>query len=112
MPFHRTDTLFISLRLAIFLTESHVLSYASSDLSPARLLQNRRFNTALVALLDLVRQLVEHGRRTDRGWGFGNIEWVQIFSLTLGPIARLLLPLLRRARQFGVTSVLSVDSWL
>jgi beclin 1 len=35
---------------------------ASSDLSPARLLQNRRFNHALVSLLDLLRQLVEFGR--------------------------------------------------
>ena len=48
--------------------------YASSDLSPARLLQNRRFNTALVALLDMLRQLVEHGKRTDRGWDIGNVE--------------------------------------
>lgn len=48
--------------------------YASSDLSPARLLHNRRFNHALVSLLDLLRQLVEFGRDNDRGWGVGNIE--------------------------------------
>ncbi|ORY23210.1 autophagy protein Apg6-domain-containing protein [Naematelia encephala] len=48
--------------------------YASSDLSPARILHNRRFNQGLVALLELLRQLVEFGRRGDRGWGVGNIE--------------------------------------
>ncbi|KAK4688335.1 beclin, partial [Tremellales sp. Uapishka_1] len=40
--------------------------FASSDLS--RLLQNRRFNIGLVALLDCLRQLVEYGSRQDRGW--------------------------------------------
>ena len=50
------------------------LSYASSEMTPGRLLQNRRFNYALVAILDLLRQLVEFGRDKDRGWGVGNIE--------------------------------------
>ena len=45
--------------------------YASSDLSPARLLQNRRFSHALVALLELLRQLFEHGREQGRPWGSG-----------------------------------------
>jgi len=54
--------------------KSRPARYASSDLSPARLLQNRRFNTALVALLDMLRQLVEHGKRTNRDWGVGNVE--------------------------------------
>lgn len=48
--------------------------HASADLSPGRLLQNRRFNHALVALLDCLRQLLEFGRRTGRAWGEGNIE--------------------------------------
>ncbi|WVR05937.1 hypothetical protein IAU60_002963 [Kwoniella sp. DSM 27419] len=48
--------------------------YASSDLSPARLLQNRRFNHAMVAVLDCLRQLVEFGRRQGKGWAMGNIE--------------------------------------
>lgn len=48
--------------------------YASSDLSPARLLQNRRFNHALVALLDCLRQLVEFGRSSGRAWAAGSIE--------------------------------------
>lgn len=48
--------------------------YASGDLSPARLLQNRRFNHALVALLDCLRQLVDYGKRTGRAWGEGGIE--------------------------------------
>jgi beclin 1 len=43
-------------------------------MTPGRLLQNRRFNYALVAILDLLRQLVEFGRDKDRGWGVGNIE--------------------------------------
>lgn len=48
--------------------------YASADLTPVRLLQNRRFNHALVALLDCLRQLVEFGRRAGRAWGQTNIE--------------------------------------
>ncbi|KAK8865977.1 hypothetical protein IAR55_001127 [Kwoniella newhampshirensis] len=48
--------------------------YASSDLSPARLLQNRRFNHAMVALLDCLRQLIEFGKREGKGWAKGNIE--------------------------------------
>ncbi|WVQ85262.1 hypothetical protein IAT38_007427 [Cryptococcus sp. DSM 104549] len=48
--------------------------YASSDISPARLLQNRRFNHAMVALLDCLRQLIEHGKREGKGWAMGNIE--------------------------------------
>jgi hypothetical protein len=57
-------------------------SYASSDLSPARLLQNRRFNHALVSLLDLLRQLVEFGKQKDRGWGVDNIEWVHLCAFS------------------------------
>ena len=63
----------LSAHVASFLTQLTV-RYASSDLSPARLLQNRRFSYALTALLDCLRQLVEFGRRGDRGWGLGNIE--------------------------------------
>ncbi|WWD17831.1 hypothetical protein CI109_102274 [Kwoniella shandongensis] len=48
--------------------------YASSDLSPARLLQNRRFNHAMVAVLDCLRQLIEFGKREGKGWAKGNIE--------------------------------------
>lgn len=48
--------------------------YASADLSPSRLLQNRRFNHALVALIDCLRQLLDYGRKTGRAWGEGNIE--------------------------------------
>ncbi|KAL7424725.1 Vacuolar protein sorting-associated protein atg6 [Cryptotrichosporon argae] len=42
--------------------------YASSDLSPARLLHNRRFNHALVGVLDCLRQLLDWGRARDRAW--------------------------------------------
>lgn len=48
--------------------------YGSSEFTPARLLQNRRFNHALVSVLELLRQLIEHGRRTGRRWASGNIE--------------------------------------
>jgi beclin 1 len=48
------------------------LRYASSDLSG--ILQNRRFNTALIALLDCLRQLVEFGKKNNRDWGKGNVE--------------------------------------
>lgn len=57
--------------------------YASSDLSPARILQNRRFNTGLVALLDLLRQLVDFGENNNRGWKMGNIEFVSCASVNL-----------------------------
>ncbi|WVQ97412.1 hypothetical protein IAU59_004525 [Kwoniella sp. CBS 9459] len=47
--------------------------YASSDITPARLLQNRRFNHAMVGLLDCLRQLVEFGKRYGK-WAQANIE--------------------------------------
>ncbi|WRT64192.1 uncharacterized protein IL334_001121 [Kwoniella shivajii] len=48
--------------------------YASSDLSPARLLQNRRFNHAMVAILDCLKQLIEYGKKANKGWANNNIE--------------------------------------
>jgi len=39
-----------------------------------QVLQTRKFNHGLVALLDCLRQLVEHGRKSGRDWGKGNIE--------------------------------------
>jgi beclin 1 len=45
-----------------------------------QVLQTRKFNHGLVALLDCLRQLVEHG--SGRDWGKGNIEYVSI-SFTL-----------------------------
>jgi beclin 1 len=39
-----------------------------------QVLQTRKFNHGLVALLDCLRQLVEHGRESGRDWGKGNIE--------------------------------------
>lgn len=51
--------------------------YASSDISPARLLQNRRFNYALTALLDCLRQLIEFGRKNGRGWASSVTECVE-----------------------------------
>lgn len=41
-----------------------------------QVLQTRKFNHGLVALLDCLRQLVEHGRKSGRDWGKGNIEYV------------------------------------
>jgi hypothetical protein len=41
-----------------------------------QVLQTRKFNHGLVALLDCLRQLVEHGRESGRDWGKGNIEYV------------------------------------
>ncbi|WWD09468.1 hypothetical protein V865_007592 [Kwoniella europaea PYCC6329] len=48
--------------------------YASSDLSPARLLQNRRFNYAMIAILDCLRQLIDFGKKRGKGWANNNIE--------------------------------------
>ncbi|WVO12925.1 hypothetical protein L204_100533 [Cryptococcus depauperatus] len=48
--------------------------YASSDITPARLLQNRRFNHAIIAFLDCLRQLIEFGKKEGKGWATGNIE--------------------------------------
>jgi len=48
--------------------------YASSDMTPVRILQNRRFSQGLVALLDCLRQLVEYGKKTGRAWGQTSIE--------------------------------------
>ncbi|WVW82365.1 hypothetical protein I302_104372 [Kwoniella bestiolae CBS 10118] len=48
--------------------------YASSDLSPARLLQNRRFNYAMIAILDCLKQLIEFGKKRNKGWANNNIE--------------------------------------
>ncbi|WWC58672.1 uncharacterized protein I303_101216 [Kwoniella dejecticola CBS 10117] len=48
--------------------------YASSEISPARLLQNRRFNHAMIALLDCLRQLIEYGKKRGKGWANNNIE--------------------------------------
>ncbi|CAK9783426.1 APG6-domain-containing protein [Cutaneotrichosporon oleaginosum] len=45
--------------------------YGSGDLTPGRLWQNRQFSSGLVALLDCLRQLLEHGRATGRAWGSG-----------------------------------------
>lgn len=46
-----------------------------------QVLQTRKFNHGLVALLDCLRQLVEHGRKSERDWGKGNIEYVSSNSL-------------------------------
>lgn len=48
--------------------------YASTDLSAARLLQNRRFNYALVGMLDCIRQLIAHGKVLKKGWATGGLE--------------------------------------
>ncbi|KAJ9094056.1 hypothetical protein QFC21_006157 [Naganishia friedmannii] len=48
--------------------------YASTDLSAARFLQNRRFNYALVGMLDCLRQLIAFGKKRGRGWAGGGIE--------------------------------------
>lgn len=48
--------------------------YASTDLSAARLLQNRRFNYALTGMLDCLRQLIAHGKATKKGWATGGLE--------------------------------------
>ncbi|KAI5453591.1 Vacuolar protein sorting-associated protein atg6 [Naganishia albida] len=48
--------------------------YASTDLSAARLLQNRRFNYALTGMLDCLRQLIAFGKVRGRGWAGGGIE--------------------------------------
>ncbi|GHJ83961.1 hypothetical protein NliqN6_0363 [Naganishia liquefaciens] len=48
--------------------------FASTDLSAARLLQNRRFNYALVGMLDCLRQLLAFGKTHGRGWAGGGIE--------------------------------------
>lgn len=48
--------------------------YASTDISPSRLLQNRRFNYALGAMLDCLRQLVEFGKVRNRGWAGGGLD--------------------------------------
>ncbi|ODO07168.1 beclin 1 [Cryptococcus wingfieldii CBS 7118] len=48
--------------------------YASSDITPARILQNRRFNHAMMAFLDCLRQLIEFGKKEDKAWAMGNIE--------------------------------------
>ncbi|WWC86302.1 uncharacterized protein L201_001175 [Kwoniella dendrophila CBS 6074] len=48
--------------------------YASSDLSPARLLQNRRFNYALISILNCLKQLIEFGKLNNKGWANNNIE--------------------------------------
>ncbi|OCF30410.1 beclin 1 [Kwoniella heveanensis BCC8398] len=47
--------------------------YASSDITPARLLQNRRFNHAMVGVLDCLKQLVDFGKRYGK-WTQGNTE--------------------------------------
>ncbi|RSH92846.1 autophagy protein 6 [Saitozyma podzolica] len=47
--------------------------YVSADIS-SRLLQNRRFSNGLVALLDCIKQLIDFGRKTDRGWAEGGPE--------------------------------------
>lgn len=49
--------------------------YASTDLSAARLLQNRRFNYALVGMLDCLRQLIAYGRSKKKGWASGGLEY-------------------------------------
>lgn len=49
-------------------------SFASTDLSAARLLQNRRFNYALIGMLDCLRQLIAFGKTHGRGWAGGGIE--------------------------------------
>jgi beclin 1 len=46
--------------------------YASPDLSA--FLHNRRFSTGLICLLDCIRQLVEFGQKSTRGWPVGNLE--------------------------------------
>jgi beclin 1 len=51
--------------------------YASSDMTPVRILQNRRFSQGLVALLDCLRQLVDYGRNSNRSWGQTGIEYVR-----------------------------------
>lgn len=48
--------------------------YASSDMTPARLLQNRRFNHAMVAFLECLRQLLEFGKKHGKQWAQANIE--------------------------------------
>lgn len=48
--------------------------YASTDLSAARLLQNRRFNYALIGMLDCLRQLISYGRSKKKGWASGGLE--------------------------------------
>ncbi|KAL0252559.1 hypothetical protein I308_101951 [Cryptococcus tetragattii IND107] len=48
--------------------------YASSDMTPARLLQNRRFNHAMVAFLECLRQLLEFGRKHGKQWAQANID--------------------------------------
>ncbi|KGB77470.1 beclin 1 [Cryptococcus deuterogattii 99/473] len=48
--------------------------YASSDMTPARLLQNRRFNHAMVAFLECLRQLLEFGKKHGKQWAQANID--------------------------------------
>lgn len=60
--------------------------YVSADIS-SRLLQNRRFSNGLVALLDCIKQLIDFGRKTDRGWAEGGPECVADL-LTPTPVFR------------------------
>ncbi|WVF70509.1 hypothetical protein IAT40_005299 [Kwoniella sp. CBS 6097] len=48
--------------------------YASSDITPARLLQNRRFNHGMVGVLDCLRQLVDFGKQYGKWTANQNIE--------------------------------------
>lgn len=40
-------------------------SYGSGDFNPLRWVHNRRFDTAMVAFLDCLRQLMEYSRSKD-----------------------------------------------
>ncbi|ORX36010.1 autophagy protein Apg6-domain-containing protein [Kockovaella imperatae] len=88
--------------------------YASSDLSPARLLQNRRFNYGLVALLDVLKQLVDFGRHHDRGWGVGNIEIrkdrINGHSIRLPGISAMQMPALPSMSIMGLGATLSTET--
>ncbi|EIW72438.1 hypothetical protein TREMEDRAFT_66889 [Tremella mesenterica DSM 1558] len=60
--------------------------YGSTDLSlsPARLLHNRRFNLALIAFLDLLKQLLSHGWKLSRSWDKIAGYSIKLPSLTMG----------------------------
>lgn len=65
-----------------------MIRYYSTEFT--QVLQTRRFNHGLVALLDCLRQLVDHGRKNGRDWGKGNIEYANALQLSARPIQRLI----------------------
>lgn len=57
---------FLSLPLLKSSTDLSLLRYGSGDFAVTRILQNRRFDMAMVAFLDCLRQIMDFVKAKDR----------------------------------------------